>query len=344
MDAQSTNISLANLPTELQDEIYHDVYASSPSRSITPKIHASSNSDHKTGISLLVLPTEIRYQIYRDVFHERYILPSFTDLTFPYRTPSYADYCIANTSLLQTCKDLREDALEFVYATITFRVLFPLRAQESLLGPSQSIIDRMKHVELNIDMTYCDSFEAFPPWWAADLDSELMDIFYSTMLCKLSARKTPGVACRIIFRHCSLDQLPWGELPFFEALKRVPKYRMVTMELRYRSARFCPYADLPNAHEMNLLYESLKNVLSRSLQTKMRLRQGQDNGSYRCLELHPRGDVAKENVADMVLAREDSEDDEAGEEDPGDENTSEEDSVEDAFDEDDSDGEDCFQD
>ncbi len=350
MDTHSTTISLATLPTALQDQIFQEVYLEGPSRSITPQIQAPLTSNRKTGINLLLLPTEIRHQIYRHVFHTRYIIPSFTDLTFPDPTPLYAGNRISNTSLLQTCKALHEDALEFMYATVTFRVLFPDETKETLVGPSQAIINRMEHVEIDIDMTHYHAPNTVRTVRGTTTISRPIDIFYSTMLLKLSARETAGIACRIIFRHCWSTRMPWGTLPFLEALKRVPKYRTVTLEVRALSLSSMPHIEFLSGREVDGLFQNLKDELERCLRTSL----GQANGRYRSLELHPREKVAKKTVPDVALVTENPDEDEAGEEgageensneeDQGDEDTSGEDSGEADFDEEDSAGEDCFQD
>jgi len=349
MDSRSTNISLAVLPMELRDQIYHDVFAETPSRSTIPRIQASLTSTNKTGISLLLLPTEIRHQIYRHVFHTRYIIPSFTDLTFPEQASSYAGNRISNTSLLQTCKDLHHDALEFMYATVTFRVLFPQGTQETLIGPRQSVIDRMRHVEIDIDMTHYDLPRASQRTEEHFTKPKLIDIFYATILDKLSVRETTGVACRVILHSCFRSQSPWNTLPFFEALRRVPNFTTVTVELRSHSATFSPRIGSADAWGLDFRFKCLETELNSRLQKTMKLSRGQDSGNYRSLEFHRQDVVVKETVTDIASATEDADEDEAGNEGAGEEGTSEdgpedEDSGEEDLNEMYSDDEDCFQD
>lgn len=119
--------------------------------------------------------------------------------------------------------------MDFVYAALTIRLVLAFYTKETVFSLAHSIIDRIQHVELEIDMCHYTCFEG-----AESLGKEKtkhIDNCLPDLLLKLHVRATPGVVCTLVFTDLFWDDWSWGTLPFSEVLQRGPNFRTVSMKL-----------------------------------------------------------------------------------------------------------------
>lgn len=171
--------------------------------------------------------------------------------------------------------------------------------------PAQSIIDRVKYVDLEIDMfNYTFTRKLSGP----DFDEHVQHEheFVSPMLRKLNARKTPGVACRIIFSELSTEGWSWDEAPFLlEALECRPNFRTVSMELECFFAQYSAQQCPMNWYAYNDTNRWCERFLRDDL--KLRLEKTMGPGHIRekphlhCDDFHPQPRLSENNSPETTL-------------------------------------------
>lgn len=316
----NTQSMVGNLPIELQDHIYDYFVETSPDSTVDNTLTPLVVNPQSKNIDFLNLPTEIRHLIYRNVFHEKYVLPSHRELTFPSsqivtsQAPLYAGNYAHKIGLLETSKEVRRDAVDFLYAKVTFSFQFPYGTKETLVGPCQTIIDRMNNIEIDIDMApYLSLDSPQRGQQQSNSRSKEMDIFYTTILRKLGARADTGNMCCVVFWNCNLEQASWHELPFFEALSGAATFRRVVVELRCWPAYVSPLFSFLSVSEINCLYENLRGDLKKGLERTLGKGRGQDRDGVRRLEFRPQKSSVKKSEAKVLLVSKESNEGEGGE-------------------------------